>query len=163
MSQISARIIKDLSDEALLQKHPYFRVNGSGFQGIDVGTWTKVRFDNILEDSHNWFDDSTDVYEYTPLLSGIYFFYARIDAQAIADQNYAYMTFYKNEVAAGHAFYRISAAVGYDDMAPFNYMFFEMNGTNDKVSAYTYFSDAGNIDMDSTITSFGGFRIPKQG
>jgi hypothetical protein len=161
MSQVDIRLFRDLTNFAYQQKHPYFRAALDSNQTISGQEWVKLKFEVVDLDTHNWFNVST--YEYTPLLSGIYLFYARVAALSLADQTYAYATIYKNGVAAGQAFYRISNTGYTDDIYPFVCAILEMNGIDDYVSAYTYFRDAGggSVNAPATDTSFSGFRIPK--
>ena len=115
-----------------------------------------VPFNNVVLDSHNWFDPSTGVYSYTPQIAGYYQFNTRTFIQAGASMNRILLRFYKN----GAQYYSTDMAPGAANQGGTAASMLDyMNGSTDSMSVYVYANGTSPFMLSGGFSGFEGFLV----
>jgi hypothetical protein len=142
---------------------PAFEAHLSSSQALTDETYSKVEFDNIIFDTDNAYDNSTN-YRFTPQVSGKYFVYADINTDPVGTAQLANssINIYKN----GSVIRRHETNFNNNYARRFHTSIncvIDMNGSSDYLEIFAYVNDtSGNPQLNATApinNLFGAYRI----
>jgi hypothetical protein len=143
---------------------PAFEARLSSAQTVSDSTDTKAQIDNILFDTDNCYDNTTN-YRFTPTVAGKYFIYGNISAfsQNASQLNIARCSIYKNGsvVKVANLDFRNNPARYI--LNPVSTVQ-EANGTTDYFEFFGYISGSGTDTFEANTsandgTRFGAYRL----
>jgi hypothetical protein len=145
---------------------PAFNVTKTNaLQYIANNTETKVQFTNILYDTNNCFDSTTN-YRFTPTTAGKYFFSATLSIYAVPIPFQDFSCFIKKNNSTHLAFHNFFQNSGNQlDFCVANVSAFDnANGSTDYYECFVYYnytsgSGSNFIDNSRHNINFGGFKL----